>query len=193
MSENRDKERENKKGNTSRSTNPRLRRRRRSLPARTGLCATDSITAPTTVITTVPIPPMRIEPVIPLELAPFRLLDLLSISSILPESIPLMGRRTLILIFSLELIQLALVRTRNRARAAALAVNDVVALALLTLALLALHLVHLFGVAVAVECQDVQAGQIGGQIGFEYRQELGIGTVGAGVVVDDEFLSLIHI
>ena len=131
---------------------------------------------------------MRIKSVIPLELAPFRLFDLLSISSILPESIPLMGRRALILIFSLELIQLALVRTRNRARAAALAVDNVVTLALLTLALFALHLVHFLGVAVAVERQDVQAGQVGGQIGFEYRQELGIGTVGAGVIVDDEFV-----
>ena len=63
-----------------------------------------------------------------------------------------------------------------------------VTLALLTLALFALHLVHFLGVAVAVERQDVQAGQVGGQIGFEYRQELGIGTVGAGVIVDDEFV-----
>lgn len=157
------------------------------MPARTRLLTTDSI-APTSMLTPTSIPPVRIQPIIPLELPPLSLLHLLAILSILPKHIPLMGWRILILVLGLELIQLALVGTRNRARAAALAVDDVVALALLALALLALHLVHLLRVAVAVERQDVQAGKISGDVGFEQRQELGVGSVSAGVVVDDELV-----
>lgn len=151
------------------------------MPSRARLRPTDRITTILLIIT-------LLKTIVALDLAPLGLLKLLSVFRILSERILLTRRRLVILEGCLNLIELALVRTGDRARPAALAVDDVVTLFLLALALFALHAVHLLAIAVAVECQDVEAREVCGEVGFQYGEELGVRSVGTGVVVDYELI-----
>jgi len=66
--------------------------------------------------------------------------------------------------------------------------DHLVALLLLAFALFALPFLHLLAIGLAVEDLDVQTGEGSGEELLQNREELGIRSVGAGVVVDDEFV-----
>lgn len=87
-----------------------------------------------------------------------------------------------------QLVPTLLITATNAAPPADLRIYLPTRLFLLALALLALHLSHEILVALTIQRHDLKAGQIHLQKRAQMGEHLPLGPVGAGVVVDNEFV-----
>lgn len=86
------------------------------------------------------------------------------------------------------MLQILLIRTRHGARAGPLGKDDAIPFPLLHLPLLLLHLRHALRIPLTIQRRDLEPRKSVLEELAQLREQLGVGPVGAGVVVDDEFV-----